>query len=309
MFKLNNSIELENPRRGRELFNPKSIASVFLISSLYSEDEEMLSSPGKNHNYIIHTLDKKSTDTLLDELDTVQDFVDYLRAKESLLNRVTKLILLGGEQELLASYLLNNRSFARFEEANQIIITEGSWESLKNKPEYINKKKSDEVSYFWDSLINIVHTCGKQYEPVARELAKPSRFQRRYLSTTFLDAYGKAKKLGQQDSICKRIFPVDDQSITYCFLFQNISEKPKNRKAYLNWLCYIARGTTNNTRAIGIATDINVKHSRFYDFCFLDMPIKTQDNQKEMIKMQQETGVMTHYQESRIDEKEYPDSI
>ncbi|MEX2153345.1 MAG: hypothetical protein WD825_08400, partial [Gemmatimonadaceae bacterium] len=58
----------------------------------------------------VHVLDEQSLRTVVRELDTISDFVDYLAAKEELLGRAS-LIMQGQEEDLLALYIHQGRTF------------------------------------------------------------------------------------------------------------------------------------------------------------------------------------------------------
>ena len=186
LFESNKKIILKNPRRGEEEFNPQSIKEVYLISALVGEEsEDFFEFVKKIKDKTVHIIDRKSIEILLNELDTIKDFIGYLKEKENFFSSESKITLSGGEEELLAYYLINERSFKELEKYSHAFITDGCWENFQNKPEYLVKKEEDKISYFWDGLINRAHTCGKGYEIVARELAKTNRFQRRYLAKIF----------------------------------------------------------------------------------------------------------------------------
>ncbi|GAI57638.1 unnamed protein product, partial [marine sediment metagenome] len=189
LFDLKTSVELENPYRGKEIFDPTTIKEIYLISILLGEGEEMFFFEEiKNHK--VHVFNKKFTQIILNELDTISDFIEYLHEKENFFEKGKSLVILGGEEELLAFYLINNRSFKRFEKADHITIEEGSWKHLQKKPEYKEKKKADKISYYWDGIINRIHEgSSNEYKKVARELARHNRVQRRFLSKTFFEAY------------------------------------------------------------------------------------------------------------------------
>jgi hypothetical protein len=92
-----------------------------------------------------------------------------------------------------------------------------------------------------------------QYERVARELARPNRFQRRILSTSFYEAYCEFRERKHQ--IMRRLTKLEDT--TYCFLFMGDGkEERENRKAMLSLMCFVARGLyPENKKVIGIATE------------------------------------------------------
>jgi len=190
LFDLKTTIELENPRRKKEKILPETIKEIYLISVLLGEGEEIFSFIEEIKNHTIHVFDKEFTEIVLNELDTISDFTHYLKTKEALIKQNKQLVIFGGEKELLAFYLMNKRSFERFNDATNILIDEGSWKLLQKNPEYKTKKEEDKISYFWDSIINKAHMTSSQYEKlqyekVARELTRLNRFQRRYLSKAF----------------------------------------------------------------------------------------------------------------------------
>jgi len=306
LFELKTPIELENPRRGKEKFDSATIKELYLISVLLGEGEDWFSFVEYIKGYTIHVFTRDFTQIILNELDTISDFTNYLRAKEALVGKDKQLIILGGEEELLALYLGNNRSFERLNEATRVMIDQGSWEHFQNSQEYKEKKKQDEISYGWDHIINRVHEASPEYEIVARELARPNRFERRVLSKDFFEAYIIADN-DKQYPLFRRTFALN--GVTYCFLFADDTKPRDYRKGMLKWMCYIARGIyKENRKVLGIATEKKASPTYSYDFVLLDMPEWTEENQKEMEKIQQETKILLNPVISIAHEEEYPKS-
>ena len=297
-------VELENPRRGKELFEATGIREIYLISVLLGESEEAFSFVDHIKNYTIHVFTRDFTQLILNEIDTVNDFTNYLRAKEALIRGNKQLIILGGEEELLAFYLMNNRSFDRLKEATCVVIDQGSWEQFQCSQGYRAKNEQDKISYGWDDIINRVHEASPGYEIVARELARPNRFERRCLSKSYFEAYMKADS-DKTHNIFRRTFALN--GVTYCFLFADDTKPRDYRKGMLKWMCYIARGIyKSNRKVIGIATEKGISPTCSYDFVLLDMPKWTEQNRREMEKIQQETGILLSPEISIVDEDEYP---
>ena len=304
LFDLKTSIELENSRRRKERFDSSIIKRVFLISVLLGEGEDAFSFVEEIKKHTVHVFTKDFTQIILNELDTISDFTEYLQTKENFLNKEKSLVILGGEEELLAVYLMNERKFDGFNEADHIMIRDGSWEHLQNKPEYKAKKKADEISYGWDSIINRAHEGSEEYERVARELARPNRFQRRYLSKTFFDAHIKAHDDNVHD-LFRRIMLGD--GITYGFLFQDDPEPRDKRKAMLKAICWIARGKyQQNNKVLGIATEMKIRPMCSYDFYLMDLPVWTEENKKNMEQLQKETDIFVNPVVGYTHEDEYP---
>ena len=74
--------------------------------------------------------------------------------------------------------------------------------------------------------LNRVHEGGERYEMVARELARPNRFDRRCLSKAFIEAHICADKDNIHD-LFRRIVLCKD--VSYCFLFQD-EQKPRDKR-------------------------------------------------------------------------------
>ena len=304
LFELKIPIELENPRRGKELFNPKQIKTVYLISALLGDGEDFFSFVENINNHIIHTFTRIFTEIVLGELDTIKDFINYLEEKEDLITADNEIIISGGEEELLAYYLMNEHNFEKIKKVNMIIIEDDLWEDYINRPECIAKKKEDEISYGWDEIINRAHTCGGEYELIARELARPSRFERRCLGKAFYEAHVIAHNQKEKNTF-RRVIKIGDA--TYCFLFMDDIEPRKNRKLLLSSICYVARGLyQNNTKVIGIATEMKSHRQCSYDFSLLEIPNWTEVNQIEMDRLQKKAGILTDVQTKNIHEDEYP---
>lgn len=303
LFTLKAPVELENPHIGRVQFDATGIKEVYLVSILLGEGEGIFSFVEYIKNHTVHVFTRDFTQLILSELDTVNDFISYLRAKEALISQNKHMVILGGEEELLAIYLMNNRSFDRLKDATHIMINQGSWEQFRNSRKYREKKRHDEISYGWDNIINHAHGVSPEYEVVARELARPNRFERRMLSKAYMGVYIVAAS-DKTHKVFRRT--IDSNEITYCFLFTD-STKPKDyRKGVLQCMCYIARGKfKSNRKVIGIASEIEEGLIYSYDFVLLDMPEWTEQNQREMEKMQQETGILSSPDISIVHEDEY----
>src|SRR3989304_10407841 len=102
----------------------------------------------------IHIFDDESFQIVLEELNTITDFIEYLTAKSDLLSNTQLTILEGGEEDLLAYYLANNRVFPKT--TGLAIIGDGIWEKFHNSAPYQSKREADKHSYLWDKLIETV---------------------------------------------------------------------------------------------------------------------------------------------------------
>ena len=308
LFDLKRKIELCNPRRGKDFFNPSSINEVYLISVLLGEGEDYYSALEEIKNSDVHVFSRDFTQIVLNELDTISDFCDYLKAKEKLfLEKKRRLIVNGGEEELLGAYIRGGRSFEQFEKFDEVIVEGNIWKSLKKDKNFIKKKEEDKISYGWDSIINRAHEGSSKYEFIARELARANRFKRRVLSKSFMEAHTKAHKDNKAD-LFRRIMSID--GVTYCFLFTDDPE-PDNRelrKAMLYAICYFARGKfLKNKKVIGVSTEKKFRPVCSYDFVLIDKPEWTEQDQKKASQLQKDTGMFINYDIVETREDEYPE--
>lgn len=139
LFDIKTPIDLYNSRRKRETFDPSSISEVHLISALMGEEENAMNMVETIKNQSAHVFTKAFLPTLLEELDTIRDFCQYLAAREAVVsdNRVGELN--GGEQDLLAYYLMHDRGFGP---AGKVInIREGLWSQFRNSLAFPEKKR------------------------------------------------------------------------------------------------------------------------------------------------------------------------
>ena len=221
LFDLRTKIELENPRRGKEVCDVTAIKDVHLISVILGSREKMTPKPMRFlediGDHLAHVFVHDFAEIVLNELDTVSDFCAFLKGLESIGDQA-KLFLLAGEEELLAHYLAKGRNFDWVNKANSTIVDDGAWAGLKQHEQYVLLKKEDEVSYFWDQLIDMAHGAEKQpqYEKAAREMARPNRFDRRVLAKAFLDAHELADA-ETYNNVFRRVVLFDN--IVFCFLF------------------------------------------------------------------------------------------
>jgi hypothetical protein len=82
LFDLKTPIALENPRRGKEQFDPSTIKSIYLISVLMGEGQGPFPFLQTAKERLIHVFTRQFADIALSELDTIADFCAYLRSKD-----------------------------------------------------------------------------------------------------------------------------------------------------------------------------------------------------------------------------------
>jgi len=106
-----------------------------------------------NKEDTIHLLNEENLSTILSELDTIKDFINYLSFKEKII-KDKKAIIYVGEEDLLAAYIQTKGTLGN-SDVDVLAIREGEWDRLKNSPTYPLIKEIYKTSYIWDDIINI----------------------------------------------------------------------------------------------------------------------------------------------------------
>lgn len=313
LFELKTEIDLLNPRRGKEKFDPSKIKSIYLISAFFGDSPFHLRSINVKGQFV-HTFTRKFTEIILNELDTISDFTKYLKDVEGFHKKSKSIIVGGGEEELLGYYIKHNRNFDEIlkHPVNGLYVEKGNWEDLIGRKEYEAKQRENRISYCWDYLIDICHTGDSpEYELIAREMASHNRFERRILAHAFMEAYEKADSIKEKGSWGWRR-AVTSNGITYCFLFRGYSgdkNQRELRKKLLGAFCFIARGQfIKNTKVVGIATDRHIRPDIAFDYCYINKPEWTKEDQTLMELNMKDTGIFTKMNATHKEFVEFPDS-
>ncbi len=103
----------------------------------------------------IHIFNEHSLDIVMNELDTVRDFVDYLDKKTQLV-RSGRLIQADGEENLLAYYAIRINENGEHDFTPKdcpLKIDNSHYDYFINDPQYLARTDADQISYLWDELI------------------------------------------------------------------------------------------------------------------------------------------------------------
>jgi len=305
LMDLKTPVALENSRRTAETFDPNKVKEVYLISTLLGDDVVTLPLIDQIKSYTAHVFTKDFLQIVLNELDTIVDFINYLREKEAFLKKIDRLIISGGEEELLAYYLMHGRKFKSLEEATFLNLDDGFWKRYFESEEYKYKAKENQISYYWDSVIDRAHEDGKPtYEQIARELAGTHRFERRVLGEQMWQCQQIAHNSGKSRH---RVYPCDERGTTYCFMFRDATGPDREKRLYaLRALCEIARVKyPGNTKVVGISTDREIKPTCGYEYIVVNEPTITQEFRDRVEALQKETGYLTNAKAVEYKASEY----
>lgn len=226
----------------------------------------------------VHIFNEETIQLVLNEFDTVKDFLHYLEKREDFLSS-EKHIRLSSESDIIQLYLINfdhekgerNIWTDELRNATSIVINLGGINKLYQRPEFIAKKEVDLVSYFWDRLIDnfSLHILNRtaiytsyenpiEAEPSIRFLASSDRFERRMLAEAFIDFYHKVPP-GDRGT---RVIPSSSANeIAYLFVilpftkdYDSLENYRKIRQKMLHDYCAIHKFKNSDiTNIIGIA--------------------------------------------------------
>lgn len=231
----------------------------------------------------VHVFDENSTFTVLDELDTITDFTNYLIAKEKFI--AGKHIQLSSESDFLAFYIQTGLELDY--PADSILYDDGIWEAYIETEEYSTWRKDIEISYIWDKLIlryfdfhvseELKDERRKELEESVRYINLEPRINRLELGSVWENAIERKVR-------ARMLRPFEGANHTYVLMpLTDINWDRKTTELKLR--CIVARAENPNTeKIIGVAIGGNSKGENYFDICYLDIP----NLNKEIIKFAKE---------------------
>jgi len=256
----------------------------------------------------IHVFDDASYINILQELDTIQDFLRYLEARKELL--LTKAVVAESENNILAlhikgairGYYSNLQMITR--DCSGIILTNQMWEHEKQSKNYINWKRKMEKSYFWDRLLQ------KTFYYIENGMslyADPPTIQDQRLLFERMAGEDRAHRYILINSIQSFFFSVDPNKGGYnivhisdlnmCYLLFLLPRKSymgdvaynEGRRTMLREFCMIAKlDHPQLQHIIGVALEPpNVEYSS-EDFIYLDLTEWSDEQQQEALSLKEE---------------------
>lgn len=258
----------------------------------------------------IHVFDSSSLSILMQELDTPRDFIDYLKARKNFI-RSGKLAVATGEEDLLATYLMNGFSYNRKEfipskfskryRRKLASIPEGQYETYIRSAHYYSYSLAKDKSRFWDSVIEGVtdhildgtsikvlgiEPSSKLAEKALRSMASETRESRILLSDVLASALNKSILEGYSRFV-RRVLPMQFKStrkVGYVFInlphdknLGSLDDYREYKAAMLHAYCLsFLEEQRNLNGVVGISFDarhVNGQlRSKSEDVMFLDAP-------------------------------------
>lgn len=271
----------------------------------------------------VHILDEFALEVILQEFDTTPDFIQYLNARERLLNDRSWVVIANGEEQLVAAYLLNldedgehwfTPPFKDDRQPSVLMFDESFYAGLRARPEYRAKKEADAPSYAWDEMIEQFIKLGdpaivgpqfsqgnQETEKGLRLIASESRFRRRMLVREMGEALSKAAQNPGLRWWARTIAAKEQPDRVYIFLIfpksakDDYEEYRKYRVSVLHAYCRCAKVKFPTAHTfIGIATDHPLKDYRggSEDLFVYHSSVLTEEERNETEKYRQELGIL-----------------
>jgi len=273
----------------------------------------------------VHIFDDTTLDIVLGTLDTVSDFVAYLRKKEAFVSS-DRFLYAAGEEELLAAYLtkLNDdeeHDFV-FADGSFVMLSEGSWAKFCQNPQRKAQLKVNEVSYAWDALIegfNKHNLAGTQHyvthtlhdiEIAIRFLAGEDRTSRRFLAQSFSEIIYKTSEDQRAVRGTKSLRQKGLYYVLMVFPHRSYSEEDYRvvRRNHLIDYCMVVKlKFPEAEHVVGIATDAGVDEYRSEDLVYLDVTDWSDDQRMEAERIKTEFNILNSVRFAGGRVQEYPD--
>ncbi len=259
-------------------FVPNSLNKPFCVDAIFDGD-------------IVHVLDEVTLPILLRELDTAQDFLGYLNAKADLL-RSGPTFSVFGEEELLGLFLKSGlqrghlRAFPSFPRKHDHIgIDEGHWEEVRLSARYAEAKRSQEVSYLWDSMLgsfgmalergtapNPLNQSFDTLERLGRFLATEDRYGRTLLSRAIVERLETTPPGAVGTRVLRST--TGQRSLVYAIAimsseqFASVEEYRAFQREYIfGYALNVLEQHPKVEWIVGLATDANNPAGANFDFC------------------------------------------
>lgn len=252
----------------------------------------------------VHLLEEYSLDATFEELDTIADFVGYLRACEALFESGTRLIFDdGGPEDLLALHARHGPDFGLTGESGasntMLVVQGGLWKTLIESPEYAARQADLRSSYSWDRLIEhfvsdlltggLFDMHSKKVttdEQALVEMARQPRGYRATLSDAFLQFLSPACA-----NVAARL-AMGANATAFVFVAGDHGER-EARSSELALRCLVVRGRLKGvTTVVGIATDRPQPGKRGHssDILYLHVPQWSEEDSLRVANIQADLG-------------------
>ncbi len=269
--------------------------AIYRIAVAFGSNKDFPLESGDFGNGFIHVFDEESTFTVINELDTFPDFINYLKAKEEFAKG--KRIMLYKEVDFLAFYLKTALELNTKNIPNVVTLDRGLWDEYIKSKEYNRWQQDIQISLIWDEIVNHLfklHIQNKsnsqkwsELEIATRIIALECRNNRIVLGEAIEDAIIK--------NVRARIIKLEiDTQQAYVYLKID-SKNWEYREKELELRCLIARKSSPTTPIIiGIAIGVNPQGERIFDYAYFNIPELSKETIDKVEQAKHELGFFTN---------------
>lgn len=249
---------------------PKEQRSIYRIAIAFGRKENFPLETGNFGNGFVHVFDEESTFTVLNELDTFPDFINYLKAKERFLFGRT--IVVPKEVDFLALYIQTSFDFGF--NPDYITIDDNLWSEYEKSDEYKRWQREIQKSYVWDKFIIQLYkthveeksdiTNRTDLEIATRTINLEPRINRIELGMILEDALNKKLKA--------RMIKLPESNHTYVIMPLN-HKNWNSKERELQLRCVVARKENPHASiVVGIAIGKSPAGELMFDIVYFNIP-------------------------------------
>ncbi|MBP2281744.1 hypothetical protein H4V97_000062 [Flavobacterium sp. CG_23.5] len=301
-FKQRDKIKLKHEIQGEVEFDTKTFQNIFKITISVGEDFEHYEFVDyHNEKGIVNIFNRETAGIIFNELDTIKDLVQYLKARETLLQLNNKKVCYCREKDLIADFVTNAREFSptlldNFTEETKVIA--GKWENYIEQREVILKKLEDENSYFIDKMVKENILPMQDGELLAKKFMTMSRFERRVLANNLFELVTKYEN--EKDFLARR-FTVFN-GVAFLFIYYPIERTQKEIDQILLYAQQLYAYYKNTDQIVLLAASKGIKEWKFGLFQSTEI---TQDSEKYLKALSKQLGWFQNEKKSESIISEY----
>lgn len=337
-------IYIKHPKRKIERFPKEKITNIHRVIINLGEGVRFYPfNKATKDDKFITLLDKEAFQTIVRELDTIPDFIEYLRKREELFadktvtilpededdfpvdtakqffeyaeqnfnpNEKQSILVSGTEHDILASYLMNERSFPDYIQSKEyngmFVQLDGNWTAYNQRNQVRAKRDLDKNSYFLDELVKreVLTNHNENSVELATAILSFNRFNRRVISNNFLQFYD-AYKNAKGNFLARRYADFDGVGIVFAFYPMEMPQEMVNTLLEIALDSFCVYSNYKSKTMILIATTNEFKQ---FKMGLMKNIVPFPKEQEEQIRKDVELlGWFKNYQEFNVTEKEYPD--
>lgn len=331
-------VRIKHPDKNIEVFPRNQIKKIFRIVINLGEGAKFypFNQTTKNDDYVT-LFDKDSFETIISELDTIPDFIDYLEKREKIFKNRTTIILpgeefdfpietqkeffqlrdkinsdfvliSGSEKDLLSHFFKNKRNFPNFlkkDSNGSYLIVDGDWEEFVATKQVKNKTQADKISYFIDRFVSneLLINMNPMRENLAKALLSFDRLSRRSISKNYFDFFEEYKDV-KGLHFARRFADFDGVGVLLTFYTNEMDFEMVN---HLNYLAMESSILYNNYKSKSLILISSNCNHRFL-FHYIEKVEKYTPDIEEAIRKDVETlGWFTKHTETIGTEMEFPE--